>query len=470
GQLSGFRFQPDPTAEGIDAKAVRSAADKILADAISKKAAKAAQSPNEDFTLGSDQSLRWRGEVVARVIAGTELLKPRMLLLSDEQLNGAPRDQIQERLDLWLETHIKTLLKPLFDLKDAENLSGTARGLAFRLSEAYGIVARQEVSEDVRALDQETRAGLRQLGIRFGAFHIFVPQLLKPAPSKLLVDLFVLFSDKGEIAGHAEIPALSAAGRTSVPVDAAFEPQLYALVGFKICGKRAVRIDILERLADIIRPIMSWKPEAPGDKPDGAVIGHGFSVTVDMTSLLGCAGDDFSEVLKALNYRMERKLVEAPEPEAAAVDDAAASAEPDEQASQEAKAPDEAVVGEAVTGEAVADEPAAGETETAEDTPIEPQFVEIWRPQGRGGGRKGAPRRASNQGKSDQNNNQDRKSQENQQQRPSKGKGKRNNKNRNANNNQNSRPAHRSRPVDKPIDPDSPFAALAALKNDLSKK
>ncbi|MBL4646175.1 MAG: DEAD/DEAH box helicase, partial [Rhizobiales bacterium] len=191
GQLSGFRFQPDPTAEGIDAKAVRSAADKILADAISKKAAKAAQSPNEDFTLGSDQSLRWRGEVVTRVIAGAELLKPRMLLLSDEQLNGAPRDQIQERLDLWLETHIKTLLKPLFDLKDAENLSGTARGLAFRLSEAYGIVARQEVSEDVRALDQETRAGLRQLGIRFGAFHIFVPQLLKPAPSKLLVDLFV---------------------------------------------------------------------------------------------------------------------------------------------------------------------------------------------------------------------------------------------------------------------------------------
>ena len=34
-----------------------------------------------------------------------------------------------------------------------------------------------------KALDQDARAGLRALGVRFGAYHIYVPALLKPAPS-----------------------------------------------------------------------------------------------------------------------------------------------------------------------------------------------------------------------------------------------------------------------------------------------
>ncbi len=495
GQLSGFRFQPDPSAEGVDAKAVRSAADKTLAEAISKKAAKAALSPNEDFTLTSDGSIRWRGEVIARALATEDMLQPRTLLLADEQLNGAPRDQIQARLDLWLDTHIKTLLKPLFDLKEAENLSGIARGMAFRLSENHGILARSDIADDVKALDQETRAGLRQLGVRFGAFHIFVPQLLKPAPSKLLVDLFALHKDEADLPGREEIPTMSAAGRTSVPVDPAFLPEIYSLVGFKICGKRAVRIDILERLADLIRPLMAWKPGGTGDKPQGAIDGPGFTVTVDMTSLLGCAGDDFSEVLKSLGYRMERKPIEKqPEPAPvqadAQADLPAADAAPAEAAVEGSPAPEqpaqpvqepatqpETPPQDAEPKEAVSEEAAPLETEST-DAPEQPaetaqakgdsaeeedNFIEVWRPKSRfhndrSGGRRDNKR---NQNQKPGNNKSDKQ-----------GKGKRpagkrdNDRNARNKNNQTSRPP---RP-EKKIDPDSPFAALAALKQDLTKK
>ena len=50
-----------------------------------------------------------------------------------------------------------------------------------------------------------------------------------------------------------------ASGRTSVVVDPHFERAFYKLAGYRPLGRRAVRVDILERLADLIRPALSWK-------------------------------------------------------------------------------------------------------------------------------------------------------------------------------------------------------------------
>src|SRR5262249_8914393 len=42
-------------------------------------------------------------------------------------------------------------------------------------------------------------------------------------------------------------------------------------------------------------------------KPPGAIEGFGFTVTVGMTSLAGCSGEDFASVLRSLGYRMEKR-------------------------------------------------------------------------------------------------------------------------------------------------------------------
>ena len=103
---------------------------------------------------------------------------------------------------------------------------------------------------------------------------------------------------------------------------------LYRVVGYRIAGSRAVRIDILERLADLIRPLIAWRatPDAT-TPPDGAVAGNGFTVTVAMTSLLGCSGEDFASVLRALGYRSERKPAPpSPQPEPEPVNEQASTA------------------------------------------------------------------------------------------------------------------------------------------------
>ena len=107
---------------------------------------------------------------------------------------------------------------------------------------------------------------------------------------------------------------LASSGRTSFPVDKALHRDAYRVLGYRQCGERAVRVDILERLADLIRPALAWRESSPGEKPTGAFDGRGFVVTQAMTSLTGSAGEDFASILRALGYRMDKRPPLPPKP------------------------------------------------------------------------------------------------------------------------------------------------------------
>ncbi|MFN7168845.1 MAG: helicase-related protein [Pannonibacter sp.] len=405
GRLQGFRFAPDAVADSPEGKAVRAAAQKALASEIETRADRLGRAPNEDFVLSSEGTIRWQGEPVAKLTAGEDVLAPGFVLLADEHLTGPARDKVQERVNLWLKAHIGTLLKPLTDLKDAEGLEGLARGIAFRIYESLGILERQDAANDIRQLDQDMRASMRKLGVRFGAYNIYVPALLKPAPSQLLAQLWALKHGTPDMPGLAELPQLSASGRTSITVDTSIDKSLYKVVGFRVCGPRAVRVDILERLADLIRPLIAWKPLDPTiTPPDGAIAqGGAFTVTVAMTSLLGCAGEDFAEILKSLGYRAEKREIQRPVSAKAKAAEAVAEAAPVEteaSAEQTAEVADvaaeipatDAVSQDAPAAEATPVEPAAADAgaETSADAPeLETVTIDIWRP-GRGE-RRGRP-------------------------------------------------------------------------------
>jgi ATP-dependent RNA helicase SUPV3L1/SUV3 len=309
GELQGFRFTADQSAEGEDAKAVRGAAQKALAVEFETRAERFAQVANGDLALSSEGLVRWLGTPVAALSSGEDPLRPRVVLLADEHLTGPARDKVAARAERFVNYQIETALKPLFDLRSAEHLSGMARGVAFQLVENFGILERRNVAEDIRALDQEARGGLRRLGVRFGAFHVFVPALIKPAPAGLITLLWALQNDARDKPGFGDVVAALAAGRTSVSLDESFDKAFYRLAGFRVVGKRAVRVDILERLADLIRPALAWKP-GQGARTEGAYDGNAFIVTPAMMSILGATPQDMVEVLKALGYRGQEMQAE----------------------------------------------------------------------------------------------------------------------------------------------------------------
>jgi ATP-dependent RNA helicase SUPV3L1/SUV3 len=171
---------------------------------------------------------------------------------------------------------------------------------------------------------------------------------------------------------------LAGSGRTSFPVDKALPRDAYRVLGYRQCGERAVRVDILERLADLIRPALAWREASPGAKPAGAFDGRSFVVTQAMTSLTGSAGEDFASILRALGYRMERRPQPTPKP-AVVETPPAGEAAPAEissatTTSSEATAASEGTV-EPVT-EATVIETTASETAVAADAVASPEAAE----------------------------------------------------------------------------------------------
>lgn len=429
GQLSGFRFTLASATDGQDLKAVESAASKALALEYEARAARLHAAGNNDLALANDGLVRWLGEPVARLTASDHIMRPRIVLLADELLSGHAREHVQARIERFVNHHIATVLKPLDDLTRAEDLQGIAKGLAYQIAENLGVLFRRDVTDDVKALDQEGRASLRKYGIRFGAYHVFMPALLKPAPAELITLLWSLRNDALSKPGYGDlIPAL-AAGRTSIVTDQSFERNFYRLAGFRFLGKRAVRIDILERLADLIRPLLQWKPGAQ-NRPEGAYDGRRFVATPAMLSILGATADDMEEILKGLGYRADSVTAEeaaahlastAPaqpaaaestatavaataeegavsidedKPEEAAADNAPAETEETEEASAEVKTEEttEAAAAEPVA-EAEASTVESAALESAEAAPVEEKRVLLWRP---GGGRQENPNQNQN--------------------------------------------------------------------------
>jgi ATP-dependent RNA helicase SUPV3L1/SUV3 len=128
--------------------------------------------------------------------------------------------------------------------------------------------------------------------------------------------------------------------------------------------------------------------------PVGAAEGNGFRVTVEMTSLLGCSGEDFASILNSLGYRVKRTpKVAAPAVAAEATAEAPALEEmlTDNPASTDAaeETPVEAVTAD-VAPSVEADIPATTVVEAAPETaesapaaPAEPEFDEVWSPAGK---------------------------------------------------------------------------------------
>jgi ATP-dependent RNA helicase SUPV3L1/SUV3 len=439
GRLDGFVFVPDASSGGSEAKALANAAQKALAGEIAKRAARLAEAPDEQFVLAADGTVRWTGAAVGKLMAGDEVLRPRVRVVADEHLSGAPREGVDARLDRWIKSHIEKLLGPLFGLSAAADISGIARGVAFQLVESLGVLDRARVADEVKGLEQPERASLRKYGVRFGAYHIYLPLLLKPAPRALAAQLWALAHDGPQSKGLDDILHLAGSGRTSIPVDREVDAALYRAAGYRVCGERAVRVDILERLADLIRPALAWR-EGAGAKPPGAIAGGGFTVVNTMTSLTGASGEDFASILRSLGYRLERRPKPAepvpekpPEPAVSAAEEAAepiaagngdtpaapaiatvaettepapdaapaaddAAAEPVEVSAVPSDAPraEAETVVEAAASEAAAEAPlpiaadvaAPGDDAAAEATSsAAPEMIEVWRP-GRAEGRR----------------------------------------------------------------------------------
>jgi ATP-dependent RNA helicase SUPV3L1/SUV3 len=399
GRLQGFRFFPDTQAEGIHGRATRNAAAHVLSRELAMRARRVAAAKSDAFKLTRSAQILWREEEIARLAASDDPLKPAVVLTADEHLAAPDKEKVKERLVAWIAEIVGERLKPLVEIAAAKDISGLARGIAFRLSENFGALRREAVAEEMRALDQPARAQLRGYGVRFGAFNIYFPVLLKPASAELALVLWTLKNGAAHGLDISALPEPPRPGLTSLIADKGIPEAFYRVLGFHVCGPRAVRIDMLERLADQIRPLVAWRadPANPTPPPKGATGDGGFRAIPEMMSILGCSAGELGNVLQALGFRLDRVRV-APATAGTATASTGATEEPT-QSEAHASAPEggpPASEGPASEPSALPpepDSPAAAEPSavmspaapTAEPGPAEEtKWDEIWRPRRHG--------------------------------------------------------------------------------------
>ncbi len=289
------------------AAAQQASADESWRDALRGELASRAerfhQAVDAAIVLSNDGIIRWLGDPVARLTPGPNVLTPGTVILADEALPAASQDIVKNRIDLWLASMMRRVLGPLFALEALQEGSEGVRELAGKLSRSLGILEREPIRRQVNALTQDERAELRKLGVRFGAYYIFVPALVKPAARTLALQLWSLQAPGDPDALMRPLGPLASSGRTSLPLDGGISRESYRVAGYRPCGERIVRVDVVERLSVMIRAAIvegaqRVAPGHPSHRPP-----NGFVVSGQMTSLTGCSGGQFASILRSMGFQ-----------------------------------------------------------------------------------------------------------------------------------------------------------------------
>ena len=279
GRLEGFRFVPDTHASVAERRQLIGAANRVLRGEIAARVARLEGDANDAFKIDDEGAIRWRSDIVARLACGEFVLSPQIDVIAGD-LSAEQRERVRTRLVGVLENELQDALGPLLAIMKAE-VSGTVRGIVFRLAENLGSLDRRKALDQTAALDAKSKAALRELGVRLGHESIYLPALVRPKAARLRGLLWAVHNKTA----MADLPA---PGLVTVTLGEKDDPAFLEACGYRVAGGRAIRIDMLDRLAIRLRRLSRQGR---------------FALPADLLNLVGLTAEQAAPVLAALGYR-----------------------------------------------------------------------------------------------------------------------------------------------------------------------
>lgn len=290
GILKGFSFVPESRNDGLKKRIKMTAAKQVLLPEINTMVRKITVEKAGRFSLDNEGQIYWQadktnplpGNRIAAVTKGQSLYRPDIVIPNDDLLDDEDKRNVIAVIREWLDTHIRETLDPLLSLGEEEKCKTAVRGIAFQLKENLGVLERRQVEELTKELDAEDRAYLRQNKVRLGPRTVYVKTLTKPAAVRLKALLWSLVND-------LELPAkVPGDGSVSVPQDQfGFDPVYACAIGYPVCGPRAIRVDMLDRIISAAY--------------DGSGKGR-FQASHSMAEWMGCSIEELYAVLEGIGF------------------------------------------------------------------------------------------------------------------------------------------------------------------------
>ncbi len=285
GKINGLKLELDfkKGALETDIKSLKKAARQTVGPELERRI----QSIIETglIELKNDFKIYWDNFTIGRLVSGKDYLNPKIELMVDDILDQNQRQKLIKYLTKWIENKIDTTLKSLVDLKYLEEKNSSVKALAYQLYENNGVLKRDQVAEFLKNLGQNERKTLRNLGVKFGRYHIFLHKLIKPDPVSLRTLLWKNYHQK-----YFDLsPPIF--GLNFINDDKIKNKNFMLLCGFEKFDNVYVRIDILERL---FMQIINSNSEKNKE----------IKMIPEMLNLLGCSKDNFKKLLKSMNYKI----------------------------------------------------------------------------------------------------------------------------------------------------------------------
>ena len=288
GELKGLKLDLDLKVDALDTdiKSLKKAARQSISPEFQNRIKKIIN--NDLIELKEDFKIYWGEFPIAKLLPGKDYLKPEFNLIIDDMIDSSEQKKLQVFLEKWINKKINLILKSLIDLKNYKDNKSNIRALAYQLYENNGVIKREDVIDYTKALDQKERKILRDIGVKFGRYHIYLHKLLKPEAVSLRLILWKNFHQKYF---DFKPPTF---GLNFLESKKSLNKNFMLICGFEKFDNFFVRIDILERLfIQIINSNAEEKNE--------------IMLVPEMLNLLGCSEDNFVKLIKTMNYKSYQK-------------------------------------------------------------------------------------------------------------------------------------------------------------------
>ena len=299
GHLEGIKFTPSASASELEAKAIQAAAEKVVAPEVDRRLMSLCGGVHSIFTLSDNGEILWGGKTVGKVGAGGTPMNPDAELIGGELGTENLKNLAIARMRDHLRSEAATHFKPLLELKEIQSRETTlpeAKGFAYTLEQNFGTVERKDHWKTIKELDQRARRQLREAHVQFGQHNIYIREMIKPKPARLL-SILIAYG-----AGGDRKPFIPFAGVTSIANEGEFASDNFSesaltLAGYRAVGPRIARFDILERLLNQIRQAQAQN--------EALNRGKKFQIMQEMLAIMGCTYEELQGVLTALGFKSE---------------------------------------------------------------------------------------------------------------------------------------------------------------------
>jgi len=291
GKLKGLKLELDLKIGTLDTdiKSLKKAARQSVGPEFNKRIKQIIETGL--LEIKNDFKIYWNNFQIARLQPGKDYLEPEISLIVDDIIESDKQRKLKNYIEKWLKEKINFTLKSLIDLRSLKEKNSSIRALAYQLYENNGVLKREKVSDYLNKLGQEDRKILRNLGVKFGRYHVFLFKLLKPESVLLRILLWKNYNQK-----HFNLNPPKF-GLNFTEDTYTKNKNFMLLCGFESFDKYFVRIDILERL--FIQIINSNKESKDSNKE--------VKLVPEMLNLLGCSKESFKKLIKNMNYKIYEK-------------------------------------------------------------------------------------------------------------------------------------------------------------------